>query len=145
AELAQWIDTHVPFPNSMVDRITPETTDADRAELPYDDAWPVVCEDFTQWVLEDNFAAGRPAFDKVGVELVDDVVPYELMKLRLPNASHLGLCYVGYLARHRYVHDVTADQRVADFLLAYMEQEGTPSLRPLPGVDLEAYRHQLIA
>lgn len=145
AELAQWIDTHVPFPNSMVDRITPETTDADRAELPYDDAWPVVCEDFTQWVLEDKFAAGRPAFDKVGVELVDDVVPYELMKLRLLNASHQGLCYFGYLAGHRYVHDVMADQRFADFLLAYMEQEGTPSLRPLPGVDLDAYRHQLIA
>lgn len=144
-ELAAWIDQEVPFPNSMVDRITPETTDDDRAELDYADAWPVVCEDFTQWVLEDKFAAGRPAYDKVGVELVDDVVPYELMKLRLLNASHQGLCYFGYLAGHRLVHDVMADQRFADFLLAYMEQEGTPSLRPLPGVDLDAYRHQLIA
>ena len=143
-ELAQWIDDNVPFPNSMVDRITPETTDDDRAELAYADAWPVVCEDFTQWVLEDKFAHGRPAFDKVGVELVDDVVPYELMKLRLLNASHQGLCYFGYLAGHRLVHDVMADQRFADFLLAYMEQEATPSLRPLPGVDLDAYRHQLI-
>lgn len=96
-------------------------------------------------MLEDKFAAGRPAYDKVGVELVDDVVPYELMKLRLLNASHQGLCYFGYLAGHRLVHDVMADQRFADFLLAYMEQEGTPSLRPLPGVDLDAYRHQLIA
>ena len=145
AELATWIDKEVPFPNSMVDRITPETTDDDRAELPYADAWPVVCEDFTQWVLEDKFAAGRPAYDTVGVELVDDVVPYELMKLRLLNASHQGLCYFGYLAGHRLVHDVMADQRFADFLLAYMEREGTPSLRPLPGVDLDAYRHQLIA
>lgn len=145
AELAAWIDKEVPFPNSMVDRITPETTDDDRAELEYADAWPVVCEDFTQWVLEDKFAAGRPAYDKVGVELVDDVVPYELMKLRLLNASHQGLCYFGYLAGHRLVHDVMADQRFAEFLLAYMEQEGTPSLRPLPGVDLDAYRHQLIA
>ena len=105
----------------------------------------MVCEDFTQWVLEDKFAAGRPAFDKVGVELVQDVVPYELMKLRLLNASHQGLCYFGYLAGHRYVHDVMADPRFAEFLLAYMEDEGTPSLRPLPGVDLDAYRHQLIA
>src|SRR5699024_2531222 len=105
AELAQWIDTHVPFPNSMVDRITPETPDADRAELPYDDAWPVVCEDFTQWVLEDNFAAGRPAFDKVGVELVDDVVPYELVKRSMLNGSQQGLYYIGYCAGDSYVYD----------------------------------------
>ena len=144
-ELAAWIDNNVPFPNSMVDRITPETTDADREDLDYIDAWPVVCEDFTQWVLEDNFAAGRPNFDKVGVELVDDVVPYELMKLRLLNASHQGLCYFGYLAGHRYVHDVMADSRFAEFLLAYMEDEGTPSLLPVPGMDLNAYRHELIA
>lgn len=147
-DLADWIDQHVAFPNSMVDRITPETTDADRQDIAdkhgYVDEWPVVCEDFTQWVLEDRFVNGRPDYDAVGVELVDDVVPYELMKLRLLNASHQGLCYFGYLAGHRLVHDVMADKRFRDFLLAYMEREATPSLRPLPGVDLDAYRHKLI-
>ncbi|MDR1432628.1 MAG: mannitol dehydrogenase family protein, partial [Propionibacteriaceae bacterium] len=93
--LAAWMDTHVAFPNSMVDRITPATTDADRAEVAeligVEDAWPVVCEDFTQWALEDSFNAGRPPYERVGVEVVADVEPYELMKLRLLNASHQGL------------------------------------------------------
>lgn len=147
-DLASWIDANVTFPNSMVDRITPETTDADRDDVAshgYTDAWPVVAEDFTQWVLEDSFPAGRPPYEKVGVEVVEDVVPYELMKLRLLNASHQGLCYFGHLAGHRMVHDVMADPRFGAFLLAYMEQEATPTLRPLPGVDLDTYRHTLIA
>jgi len=148
SELAEWIEGHVSFPNSMVDRITPETTDADRSEINekfgYVDEWPVSCEDFTQWVLEENFVNDRPPYEDVGVEVVDDVVPYELMKLRLLNASHQGLCYFGYLAGHRLVHDVMADHRFQDFLLAYMEREGTPSLQPLPGVDLDAYRKELI-
>ncbi|AGF71149.1 mannitol dehydrogenase family protein [Corynebacterium halotolerans] len=145
--LAEWMRREVAFPNSMVDRITPETTDDDRAEIAatgYIDAWPVVAEDFTQWVLEDRFVAGRPAFERVGVEVVDDVVPYELMKLRLLNASHQGLCYFGHLAGHHMVHGVLADERFRRFLLAYMEREATPTLRPLPGVDLDAYRHKLI-
>ena len=102
----------VAFPNSMVDRITPETTDADRSEVAargYEDAWPVVSEDFAQWVLEDNFTAGCPAYEKVGVEVVTDVEPYELMKLRLLNASHQALCYFGYVAGYRLVHEVMAD------------------------------------
>lgn len=148
SELAEWIEGHVSFPNSMVDRITPETTDADRADISekfgYVDEWPVVCENFTQWVLEENFVNDRPPYEDVGVEVVNDVVPYELMKLRLLNASHQGLCYFGYLAGHRLVHDVMADHRFQDFLLAYMEREGTPSLQPLPGVDLDAYRKELI-
>lgn len=147
-ELAAWMNEHVAFPNSMVDRITPETTDQDRDEVTekhgYVDEWPVVCEDFTQWVLEDHFVNGRPNYEEVGVELVDDVVPYELMKLRLLNASHQGLCYFGYLAGHRLVHDVMADDRFPRFLLAFMEREATPSLLPLPGVNLDAYRHKLI-
>src|SRR4051794_21728902 len=88
-DLAEWIEQQVPFPNSMVDRITPRTTDDDRQELEQStgisDAWPVVCEPFTQWVLEDRFAAGRPPVEEVGVQVVDDVEPYELMKLRLLN------------------------------------------------------------
>jgi mannitol 2-dehydrogenase len=146
-DLASWISTDVSFPNSMVDRITPETTDADRDDVAahgYTDAWPVVAEDFVQWVLEDAFPAGRPPYENVGVEVVDDVVPFELMKLRLLNASHQGLCYFGRLAGHRMVHEVMADPRFGRFLLAYMETEATPTLRPLPGVDLDAYRHTLI-
>lgn len=96
-------------------------------------------------MLEDRFTAGRPPYEEVGVEVVEDVVPYELMKLRLLNASHQGLCYFGHLAGHQMVHDVMADPRFARFLLAYMENEATPTLRPLPGVDLDDYRHTLIA
>jgi mannitol 2-dehydrogenase len=145
--LGAWVADNVTFPNSMVDRITPETTDNDRADVAvggYRDSWPVVAEDFTQWVLEDDFAAGRPPYEEAGVQLVDDVVPYELMKLRLLNASHQALCYFGYLAGHRMVHDVMADERFGDFLLAYMTEEATPTLHPLPGVDLDDYRRTLI-
>jgi mannitol 2-dehydrogenase len=148
-DLAAWIGREVTFPNSMVDRITPATTDADREQVAADlgiaDAWPVVCEDFEQWVLEDDFAQGRPAWEDAGVQLVDDVEPYELMKLRLLNVSHQALCYPGYLAGYRLVHDVCQDADFARYLLNYMEQEATPTLRPVPGVDLDAYRHQLIS
>ena len=148
ADLADWIEAEVPFPNSMVDRITPVTSDDDREVLArrfgVEDAWPVVCEPFTQWVLEDHFAAGRPPFEDVGVQVVDDVEPYELMKLRLLNASHQSLCYLGYLAGYRYAHEVCQDPLFADFLLAYMDREATPTLGPVPGVDLDAYKPNLI-
>ncbi len=148
AELADWIVANVPFPNCMVDRITPVTAQADIDALQTDfgvqDAWPVVCEPFTQWVLEDHFALGRPAFEDAGVQLVDDVVPYELMKLRLLNASHQALTYLGYLAGYRFAHEVCQDPLFVEFLLGYMEEEGSPTLPPVPGVDLDAYRHQLI-
>ena len=104
----------------------------------------MVCEPFTQWVLEDRFSLGRPAFEDVGVQVVADVEPYELMKLRLLNASHQALCYFGYLAGYRLVHEVAQDPLFADFLLAYMDREATPTLAPVPGVDLTAYKHQLI-
>jgi mannitol 2-dehydrogenase len=147
-ELADWIESEVPFPNSMVDRITPVTSDDDRRVLAerfgIEDGWPVVCEPFTQWVLEDRFAAGRPAFEDVGVQVVDDVEPYELMKLRLLNASHQSLCYLGYLAGYRYAHEVCQDPLFADFLLRYMDREATPTLSPVPGVDLDGYKPHLI-
>jgi mannitol 2-dehydrogenase len=147
-ELADWIERHVAFPNSMVDRITPVTTDADRTMLAdrfgIDDRWPVVCEPFTQWALEDRFPLGRPSFEQVGVQLVPDVTPYELMKLRLLNASHQALCYLGYLAGYRYAHEVCADPLFVEFLLGYMDDEGTPALAPVPGVDLHAYKRQLV-
>ncbi|GAA3607616.1 mannitol dehydrogenase family protein [Microlunatus ginsengisoli] len=147
-ELGDWLAGAVRFPNSMVDRITPGTTDEDRDAVAerfgIADGWPVVCEPFTQWVLEDDFSLGRPALETVGVQVVDDVTPYELMKLRLLNASHQALCYFGYLAGYRLVHDVAQDPLFARFLLAYMEREGSPTLAPVPGIDLDAYRRQLI-
>jgi mannitol 2-dehydrogenase len=152
-ELGEWVHESVEFPNSMVDRITPVTTDDDRdllsKEFDVQDGWPVVCESFTQWALEDRFTepdrgGGRPALEEVGVQVVEDVEPYELMKLRLLNASHQSLCYLGYLAGFRYAHEVAQDPLFADFLLAYMDDEATPTLSPVPGVDLTEYKHQLI-
>jgi mannitol 2-dehydrogenase len=147
-ELGRYVRDSVAFPNSMVDRITPVTTDEDRDEVRkrfgVDDGWPVVCEPFTQWALEDAFPAGRPPFEDAGVQVVPDVEPYELMKLRLLNASHQALCYFGYLAGYRLVHDVAQDPLFADFLLSYMDREATPTLAPVPGIDLTAYKHQLI-
>jgi mannitol 2-dehydrogenase len=147
-ELASWIAGHVRFPNCMVDRITPKTTGEDRAELSrrfgIDDQWPVLCEPFTQWVLEDDFADGRPPLQDAGVQIVPDVEPYELMKLRLLNASHQALCYPGHLAGYRFVHEVTTDPLFAGFLLDYMIGEAIPTLRPVPGVDLPGYARQLI-
>jgi mannitol 2-dehydrogenase len=108
-ELADWIGREVAFPNSMVDRITPTTTAEDiaevRAEFGIDDAWPVVCEPFTQWALEDNFVDGRPALDKAGAQLTSDVEPYERMKLRLLNASHQAIAYSGHLSGYVYAHE----------------------------------------
>ena len=146
-ELGGWVESEVRFPSCMVDRITPVTTDEDRTELSrrfgVEDQWPVVCEPFTQWVLEDDFAE-RPPLEDVGVQLVEDVEPYELMKLRLLNASHQGLCYFGYLSGYRLVHEVCQDQLFARFLLGYMDEEATPTLEPVPGIDLDHYKHNLI-
>ncbi|HET7477057.1 MAG TPA: mannitol dehydrogenase family protein [Dermatophilaceae bacterium] len=147
-DLGAYVRDEVAFPNCMVDRITPVTTEDDRAELTrvfgVEDNWPVVCEPFTQWVLEDHFPTGRPALERVGVQLVDDVEPYELMKLRLLNASHQALAYFGYLSGYRLVHEVCQDPLFARFLLAYMDREATPSLEPVPGIDLDRYKPQLI-
>jgi mannitol 2-dehydrogenase len=148
-ELGEWMEREVPFPNSMVDRITPATTDEDREELRQnfgiDDGWPVVCEPFTQWVLEDNFGLGRPPLEDAGVQVVEDVEPYELMKLRLLNAGHQALAYLGHLAGYRLVHDAAQDPLFQQFLLGYMEEEATPTLQPVPGIDLDHYRKDLIA
>ncbi len=148
-DLGAWVQQHVRFPNSMVDRITPVTTDEDKAEISrrfgIDDQWPVVCEPFTQWVLEDDFGNGRPPWEDAGVQLVSDVEPYELMKLRLLNASHQALCYFGYLTGYRLVHEVCQDALFQNFLLAYMDEEATPTLQPVPGIDLRDYKQNLIA
>jgi mannitol 2-dehydrogenase len=146
--LGDWAEQQVRFPDSMVDRITPATTDADRAEITerfgIADRWPVVSEPFTQWVLQDTFTAGRPPYQDAGVQVVADVEPYELMKLRLLNASHQALCYFGYLCGYRLVHQAARDPLFQAFLLGYMDDEATPTLPPVPGVDLTDYQHTLL-
>jgi mannitol 2-dehydrogenase len=146
--LGDWVEREARFPNSMVDRITPGTTDADRAEIRerfgIEDRWPVVCEPYTQWVLQDAFTAGRPPYEQAGVQVVDQVEPYELMKLRLLNGSHQALAYFGYLAGYRLVHEAAQDPLFQAFLLGYMDKEATPTLAPVPGVDLEGYKYTLL-
>ncbi|MDV6275847.1 mannitol dehydrogenase family protein [Rhodococcus erythropolis] len=147
-ELAEWIEKNGAFPNSMVDRITPVTTAEVTAEIAerfgVDDQWPVAAEPFTAWFLEDEFTSGRPPLENAGVNLVPDVRPYELMKLRLLNASHQGIAYFGYLAGYRLVHEACQDQLLSGFLLDYMNLEATPTLDPVPGVDLDQYKKTLI-
>jgi mannitol 2-dehydrogenase len=147
-ELADWIEASVHFPNSMVDRITPVTTEDDRAlvarEWGIDDAWPVVAEPFEQWALEDDFGLGRPAYETVGVQVVDEVEPYELMKLRLLNVGHQAIAYFGVLAGYTYAHEAARDPLFVGLLRRYWEREGRPTLRPVPGVDLDAYTAELI-
>jgi mannitol 2-dehydrogenase len=147
-ELARWIDENVTFPNSMVDRITPQTTDEHRAlvreKFGVDDAWPVVCEPFRQWVIEDKFVSGRPPFDLAGAQFVPDVHPYEVMKLRLLNASHSAMGYLGYLAGHRYINDVIDDPAFRTYIRRMMDDEVTPLLPPVPGVDLAEYKKTLV-
>jgi mannitol 2-dehydrogenase len=146
--LAEWMTEHTRFPNSMVDRITPVTTpdviETVRDEFGIVDQWPVVAEEFTAWVLEDDFGDGRPPYEDVGVLLVDDVMPYELMKLRLLNAGHQALCYFGYLAGYRLVHDAAGDPLFAEFLRRYMDDEATPTLSPVPGIDLPDFKRTAI-
>jgi mannitol 2-dehydrogenase len=146
--LGDWVEREARFPSSMVDRITPVTTDDDRAEVRarfgIQDRWPVVCEPYTQWVLQDAFTAGRPPYEQAGVQVVDQVEPYELMKLRLLNGSHQAMCYFAYLAGYRLVHEAAQDPLFQAFLLGYMDKEATPTLAPVPGVDLDGYKYTLI-
>ena len=145
--LATWIRENVTFPNCMVDRITPATTDADRAmvsdQFGIEDGFPVVTEPFIQWVIEDRFCAGRPAWEKVGVQFTEDVHPYELIKIRLLNASHLLIGYLGELAGYHYVHEVMADPLFRSAIANLME-EVTSTLHPVPGMDLTEYKQTLI-
>jgi len=148
-DLAKWISDNVSFPNAMVDRITPVTTDSIRHLLNenfgIEDLWPVVCEDFKQWVLEDNFCAGRPDLERVGVQFVKDVEPYEKMKVRLLNGSHSALAYVSYLSGFRDVDAAMADPVIAQFVRSYMESDITPTVPAVPGIDLVSYQRTLIS
>jgi mannitol 2-dehydrogenase len=147
-DLADWVEHEVSFPNTMVDRITPATTELDRrnlrAEFGIEDRCPVVCEAYTQWVLEDGFVSGHPALDEVGAQFVGDVGAYELMKLRLLNGAHQAIAYFGYLCGHRKVHEAASDSLLQTFLRAYMDHEVTPTLPSVPGVDLRQYKTTLI-
>ena len=148
ADLAVWVADNVTFPNSMVDRITPATRPDDIARLNKkngtEDEAPVYCEDFIQWVIEDNFIAGRPAWEKVGAEFTDDVTAYENMKLSLLNASHTLLSYPSFLSGYRKVDDAMHDERIARFVRTFMEVDITPYV-PAPGnTDLELYKQTLI-
>ncbi len=146
-DLGAYVAGEVACPATMVDRITPATTDEDRERisraLGVDDHWPVVTEPFSQWVIEDHFPAGRPAFDAAGAELVAEVEPYEQMKLRLLNGAHSSLAYLGYLAGYEFVSEVMADRGFARFVKALMD-EAMPTLHVPPSTDLAAYKAALI-
>jgi mannitol 2-dehydrogenase len=143
AELARWIESACTFPNSMVDRITPQTSDADRAwvrdQLGIDDGWPVVAESFRQWVIEDEFAAGRPLFEEVGVLFSDRVHDWELYKLRMLNATHTCMAYLSALAGIVYVDEAMATPPLHRFLERFLRQEALPTLDEIPGHSREAY------
>ncbi len=146
-ELAAYIEKEVSFPNSMVDRITPVTTqaDIDFLENTYGlkDEWPVTCEPFIQWVIEDNFSNGRPEFEKVGVQFVPDVKPYEKMKLRLLNAGHSVLGLLGAIHGHPTINACMEDDLFVSYLRAFMDKEATPVLDKLEGIDLSVYKDSL--
>jgi len=142
-ELADWLGEHVAFPNAMVDRITPATTDRERAiladEFGVDDAWPVFCEPFRQWVLEDRFTNGRPALEQVGVQFVKDVSPYELMKIRILNGGHAAIAYPAGLMDIHFVHEAMQEPLVRGFLEKLEREEIIPTVPPVPDTSLEDY------
>lgn len=148
-ELAAWIAEHARFPSSMVDRITPVTRPDDVTDFcerfGLADAWPIHCEPFTQWVIEDRFADGRPKWETVGVQFTDDVALFEQMKLRLLNASHLALASLGFLLGHTGVAEAMHDDRLGRFIRALMAEETVPTLIVPPKVDLGDYQNLIIA
>jgi mannitol-1-phosphate/altronate dehydrogenase len=141
--LARWIDERGAFPSSMVDRITPTTTQADRELLAREfgvrDRWPVMTEPFSQWIVEDEFCHGRPPLDEVGVQFVRDVSPYALTKTRLLNGVHSALGYVGSLGGHARIDEVMADPPFAAYAERMMDEEIAPLLPRVPGIELPAY------
>jgi fructuronate reductase len=147
-ELGKWVAGEVRFPSTMVDRIVPATTEEDRASvaaaLGLTDAWPVVAEPFSQWVIEDDFGLERPAWDQAGARFVQDVAPYELMKLRLLNGAHSTLAYLGYLMGRETVSAAMQETGIARLLEAMMRDEVTPTLPALGGIDLSSYRASLL-
>jgi fructuronate reductase len=148
-QLGRWIESSVSFPSTMVDRIVPATTDADRAAaaqtLGCIDAWPVSSEDFRQWVIEDRFPLGRPAWEQAGALLVDDVTPYELAKLRMLNGVHSTLAYLALLADISTVDQAVAQPGLHALLHKMMTADIAPTLVVPASFDRLAYRDQLLA
>ncbi|MEP1449132.1 MAG: mannitol dehydrogenase family protein [Paraglaciecola sp.] len=146
--LSHWIAQHVEFPNAMVDRITPVTTKVDidyvAQTFGLKDEWPITCEAFAQWVIEDNFSDGRPNWDLAGAQFVADVTPFEKMKIRLLNAGHSVLGLLGAIHGYATIDETVSDPVFAKFLRAFMDLEVTPLLDELPGIDLEQYKNTLI-
>ncbi len=145
--LQSWIAENVAFPNSMVDRITPSTTEADIALVSsmfgVNDAWPVVTEPFRQWVIEDTFCNGRPEWERVGVQIISDVAPYEILKMRLLNGSHLAMAYLGALKGFTYVHEILMDPLFRRFIESFMS-EVTPVVPHIAGVSVTDYKASLL-
>jgi mannitol 2-dehydrogenase len=146
-ELARFVRENVAFPNGMVDRITPATGDRERSLLSetfgIEDRWPVFCESFKQWVLEDDFPAGRPALEKVGVQFVPDVAPFEHMKIRILNGGHATIAYPAALMDIHFVHEAMENALVRGFLEKVEREEIIPIVPPVPDTDLGEY-YQLI-
>jgi mannitol 2-dehydrogenase len=147
SDLADWVEANVSFPNTMVDRITPGTSPEDISSLLTShgiiDEWPVICEPFIQWVVEDQFSNGRPPLEQVGVQFVENVTPYETMKIRLLNAGHSVLGIPGAIHGHPTINACMGDPVFAKFMRQFMDKEATPVLSPMPGTDLEAYKDKL--
>ena len=145
-ELGAYVAENVAFPATMVDRIVPATTDADRARIAaatgLEDQWPVVTEAFTDWVIEDNFPQGRPDW---AARFVIDIAPFETMKLRLLNGAHSSMSYLGYLAGHETIADCMKDEALAHFVSHLMNGEVTSTLAVPPGTDVAAYKQALLA
>ncbi|MFL5844433.1 MAG: mannitol dehydrogenase family protein [Solirubrobacteraceae bacterium] len=145
--LGEWVEREVPFPNSVVDRITPATTDADRALLRdrfgVEDLWPVVCEPFCQWVIEDP-PRPRPSYEAVGATVLADVRPHELMKLRMLNAGHQAIAYFGMLCGHEFVDEAVGDPLIGGFLEGYLRDEAAPSLEGVSAREAADYQRTLL-
>lgn len=142
-DFAQWVEDQVAFPNAMVDRITPATSDREReivrGDYDIEDGWPVFSEGFRQWVLEDHFSAGRPRFEEAGVTFVPDVAPFERMKIRILNGSHAAIAYPAALMDIHFVHDAMAHPAIRAFLGKLATEEIIPTVGAVPGVDLHDY------
>lgn len=148
ADLEAWVRGKVAFPNSMVDRITPATSERERTFLRdrfgIEDAWPVFCETYRQWVMEDRFPSGRPALEHAGVTFVSDVAPYELMKIRILNGGHAAIAYPAALLDIHFVHEAMEEPLIAGFLAKLEREEIIPVVPPVPDTNLDAY-YALIA
>ncbi len=146
--LAQWFDTHCRCPATMIDRIVPAMTTADRVwvadQIGLEDDGAIITEPFTQWVIEDDFAGPRPRWEAVGAQLVADVRPYEAAKLRMLNGAHSALAYLGLDAGHEFVHQAVADPAIRPVIETIMREEAAATLDPASGIDTVAYADSLL-